>query len=284
MKHKKVEQIQNGDVLAEDVLLDGSVLIEKGSILKEDYIVNLKELNIEFVIVEDNNNSDEKSILSSSFVEEQYPIVKNIMERLIHGNEDTLQELVSVAKNIQQEIGNHFQEETVYEVSSRNSDLYMHSIMVCALTCLIGFDQGLKEEAISDIAIGALLHDIGYRFVSTNFENVDINSLSPGEVFEIKKHTIYGFSAIEAQKWIGEKSKMIILSHHERLDGNGYPLKQKNLCDEVKIVCVCDEFDSLISGIGKELCEPNKALEVLRSCGKGFDGEIVKALEKRIAV
>lgn len=281
---KKVEQIQTGDVLAEDVILDGSVLISKGNILKEDYISNLKELNIEMVSVENEECENEDYLLSQEFIDEKYKTVKSIMERLIHGNENSLQELVSVAEEINEAVKLRSCEKSKFCIPSRSPDLYLHSIMVCALSCLLGNDMNLSLEDMKELSVGALLHDIGYRYVSSDFENIDLDTLPPGEVFELKKHTILGFSAIESQKWISDKSKMIILSHHERLDGLGYPLKQKSLNMETRIVCVCDGYDALISGNGYKLRQPEKAMETLRSWGNGIDGDVLKALEDRLII
>jgi HD-GYP domain-containing protein (c-di-GMP phosphodiesterase class II) len=56
--------------------------------------------------------------------------------------------------------------------------------------------------------------------------------------------------ALKEEDWISTTSKNVILCHHEHIDGSGYPLHAVSLSVESKIVCACNKFDELISGIG----------------------------------
>ena len=74
--------------------------------------------------------------------------------------------------------------------------------------------------------------------------------MSKADMTEYMKHPVYGYSALKNETWISDISKKIILYHHERLDGMGYPLKFRQLPIEVCIVNICDAFDEMICGIG----------------------------------
>ncbi len=76
-----------------------------------------------------------------------------------------------------------------------------------------------------------------------------------------KKHPVYGYSALRDENWISEASKNMILYHHERLDGSGYPLKTTDISRECRIIQICDAFDEMICGIG---CERTKVYEAVR--------------------
>lgn len=71
----------------------------------------------------------------------------------------------------------------------------------------------------------------------------------PIEAFEYKKHTILGYSALDEESWIPEVSKKMVLFHHERLDGSGFPMRRRDFAMECRIIQACDAFDSYITGM-----------------------------------
>ncbi len=84
----------------------------------------------------------------------------------------------------------------------------------------------LTAEQIYRLALGALPHDLGLRHITVPYINCDINELSEAEAFEYRKHPILAYSVLEEENgWI--LCKKIVLVHHERRDGSGFPLKQK---------------------------------------------------------
>ena len=64
--------------------------------------------------------------------------------------------------------------------------------------------------------MGCLLHDLGLRYITVSYINLDMEKRLASEVFEFKKHTIQAYSALEGEAWIGSNAKRMILSHHER--------------------------------------------------------------------
>ena len=80
-------------------------------------------------------------------------------------------------------------------------------------------------------------------------------------------------------------SKRIVLQHHERLDGSGYPFRQKTISVPVKIVAVCDGFHDRISGIGMKSMKVDEALlDIEKYRDVYFDGKIVDIFEGFIAM
>ena len=124
--------------------------------------------------------------------------------------------------------------------------------------------------------LSCLLHDLGLRYLQVPYENKNIEELTELESVEYKKHPVYGYSALRDENWISEVSKNMILYHHERLDGSGYPLKTTDIPQECRIIQICDAFDEMICGIGCERTKVYEAIRYLRN-NKGikFDGKIV---------
>lgn len=74
----------------------------------------------------------------------------------------------------------------------------------------------VKEESYIDIAIGALLHDLGMRYITVPYINFDMDNRPASEVFELKKHTILAYSALEGEDWISPVSKDGIIASRKK--------------------------------------------------------------------
>lgn len=103
-----------------------------------------------------------------------------------------------------------------------------------------------------------------------------MESLNKQELAAYKKHPIYGYTSLKDEPWISELSKSIILYHHERMDGSGFPLRTKDISFECRIVNVCDAFDEMICGIACERRKVYEAIEYLNNFkDKKFDARII---------
>jgi HD-GYP domain-containing protein (c-di-GMP phosphodiesterase class II) len=154
--------------------------------------------------------------------------------------------------------------------------------MVALLSVSVARRMKLDRQTQYNIVLGCLLHDIGLRYITTNYTDWDGND--PLEAFEFKKHTLLGYSALDEEKWIPDISRKMVLFHHERMDGSGFPMRRKNGEIEIKIIQVCDAFDSAISGIECQRISIQKALIMIqRGAGDRFDPEVVNILLSIIA-
>ena len=280
MRIIKVEDINKGEILAKDVLAcDYQMLLRKGTVLKKEYIDKLIELDIKEVYIEEIIEIEENEMVLMK--EEMEIIYKNtiqsILEKHIYKNNEELSEISKVADKI---IGNILDEkkvmEKVYDIKGRNADIYEHCISLCTLAILTSLKLGLEMETVHDVGVACLLHDLGLRYLVINYKNQNLLELSEYEYAEYKKHPIYAYSVLEEEDWISEKCKRIILMHHEHLDGSGYPLHTKEIPLEAKIVCVCDVFDEMISGIGCMRTEVHEAIEYLKIYkGSLYDTDVI---------
>ena len=166
--------------------------------------------------------------------------------------------------------------EKIFDIKERSADIYEHSISICSLAILTALKLGVEKSKIHDIGVGCLLHDIGLRYMTIDYKDQDVDTLNNQELAEYKKHPVYGYSSLKDEPWISELSKTIILSHHERLDGSGFPLHAKDISFECKIVNVCDTFDEMICGIGCKQMKVYEAIEYMKQFKNIlFDSRIV---------
>lgn len=312
MKLVTIEDLKNGDIIANDVLLeDYTVILGKGTVIKEPYIEKLRELNIFTVYIEDDapeqtpvpqveeekpaepkknkepKISMEKITILKDDVEQQIKDkIKDILELHIYQKTEGLKKIADTAQNI---ISDILEEdavvERVYDVKERSADIYEHSLQVCTIATLIALKLGLSDKEVYDISVSSLIHDLGLRYLVVRYEDQDINLLPAKEQEEYKKHSIYGYTAIKNEDWLSDTAKEIVLNHHEHKDGSGFPLGTDLVSRPTQIVGVCDEFDELICGVGKARVRVHEAINLIRNySGIWFDDDIVATFLQLIAV
>ena len=266
MRLKRVEELEGGESLAKPILLDiGTVLIYEDTILKKEYIEKLRELGIEEVYVREEEKEKVNPTIEEQVRQEYSNKVKELLEHHVHNSNGAIGQLQGVAQKIFDEVIEQKEvADCVIEIHERSADIYEHSVSVCVLSVLTALKIGIEESVAKEIAVGSLLNDIGMRYISTEFINKDISEMTSNDGAEYKKHPVYGYSAVEKEEWISETAKSIILSHHECIDGTGFPLHSRNNEIIRQIVAVCDAFDSMICGIGNKRKKVHEAIEYVR--------------------
>ena len=288
----KTKDLVGNEILAKHIVSKTDVvLISKGTILKKDYIPKLSELGIDFVVVEDQILEDlsiEADVLKKEVFENTKSVVKNLLEQHVYKHSRGLSKLCDVAEDI---IENILSEEALLErlaeIRQESTDMYSHSVNVCALSTLLALRMNFDRKKVEEIARGSILHDIGLRYVSVDYENIELTDMDPNDVKEYKKHVIYGYEAVRECEWLTDLSKKIILHHHEASDGSGYPFKMMSnrTADEIKIVAVCDAFDRKLSGIGCKKISVHENIEYFRiQRNREFDAKVIDMFISMVAL
>lgn len=171
----------------------------------------------------------------------------------------------------------------VKQVEEKDSYTYHHSIRVQGYSIKIAKELNLSTEEINNIYFASLFHDIGKididRYILTK-----PGKLTDEEFAEIKRHPQAGYNMVKSTYY--DEIADIILQHHERLNGSGYPngLKADEILLEAKIIAVADTYDAMTSDrpYRKGLC-PKIALEELKNNSRDqYDQEIVAAFERAL--
>ncbi len=286
MRLCKINELQGGEILAKTVMTpEYKVLLSDGTVLKKEYINKLVEFGILQVYIMEESDGQE-NILKTELEEEVKEIVKGVLEKHIYNHNKELAELCKAADEI---IESLLKEEgiaeKIYDIKEGNDDIYEHSITICSLSVLVALKMKLPNDKIHDIGVACLLHDLGIRYITVDYANRDINSLSETKIMEYKKHPIYGYTDLRNETWISEMSKNIILLHHEYINGSGYPLKNMDIPLEARIVIVCEKFDELVCGIGYRKVKVHEAIGHLKKYKNIlYDGAVVDTFLQFIAV
>ena len=169
----------------------------------------------------------------------------------------------------------------VQALETRDFETHGHSERVVTFSLRLGYELGLEKEALRDLELGALLHDIGKIGVPDAILRKPAK-LNEEEWVKMKLHPIHGQKILRNIKFL-EGAARVVSQHHERWDGAGYPygMRGENIDIGARIFAVVDAFDAMVSDRVYRQGRPYKdALEELECCaGTQFDPLIVEAFK-----
>lgn len=157
-----------------------------------------------------------------------------------------------------------------------------HSQRVCELSLMVGERMGFGAEALEELRVGTILHDIGKIGVPDEILNKR-GRLTDEEFIVMRQHPVIGYE-ICRPLMLSEGVLMIIRNHHEKLDGTGYPdgLKGGELPLSLRIVCTVDAFDAMSSRRPyREVMDPlHVQAELSKGAGTQFDPVVIETLRE----
>ncbi len=290
MRRIQTEQIRGNEIVAKDIYSSsGVIIVAEGTKLKLEYKHKLLEMHIHDIFIEDEISKD---IDSDEFSDEVVKdlcstTLKNTIESFAYTTTEETVQLCDIAEGLMTSVLS--KKEVLYNVSKvRRYDrsLSDHCLSVAALSVLTALKSGISVESTKEIAIGALLLDIGYLSMKVDYKNLDYAKLSEDEKKEIRRHVVYGYMLVEKQEWLSAIAKDIILYHHERIDGTGYPFKLSGdrVKPEVRLVSICDAFDNMIYGTLEPRKKVYEAMEfIMGNAGTKFDRDFAIKFNASVA-
>lgn len=157
-----------------------------------------------------------------------------------------------------------------------------HSSRVSIISYLIGREFNLNKESLKALRYASFLHDLGKLFVPSEILN-KYGKLTEREFSLIKEHVVKSYEIIKDIN-LPEPTEKIILQHHERVNGSGYPngLKSDEILLEAKILAVADVIDAMLSNrpyrppLEKEIVKE----ELIKNKGILYDDRVVEVALK----
>jgi putative nucleotidyltransferase with HDIG domain len=163
-------------------------------------------------------------------------------------------------------------------VEQRLPEYRAHSQRVAEYAVAAGAAMNMPEDEIEDLRTAGLLHDVGMLTVPEAILSTP-RRLEPRELEALREHPQHGAELVRVATF-SQRVQDAIRSHHERVDGTGYPdgLKDGDIPVASRILNVCDAFVALISDRPhRPRVSEDEAIVILRaSAGTHYDPEVVE--------
>ena len=162
-----------------------------------------------------------------------------------------------------------------------------HAVATAALIIALGRQQGLPEPEIEKLALGTMVKDIGHSAIDARL-TAKRGSLSEAEYSIVQSHVEEGLAVLDATSRLSETSVAVVLEHHERYNGCGYPYRMAG--DEIslagRMAAIVDTYDAMTSDRPyRAALSPSHALRQLyEEGGTQFDSDLVSAFVKTVGV
>ena len=300
MVDHKLDGIELGRVTAENIYSrDGSLLVREGTIISYEMISKLKKHKVNFrdVLSQISLEYKEPALIPAEEMKASLKSVQTVFEDVISDDristessipENHIKLVKTVINSLMDTLSSS--EELLYrvtEVIGVDDYTYRHSVNVTILTILTAKAMGYVESEIKEIALGALLHDIGKALVPGNLIKKK-GRLTPEEESIMKTHPQVGYELVKDLDILPRSVKDIIRLHHEKLDGSGYPnqVSGLNIPKYVRLITVCDMYDAMTTTRSYRKRMPlHTALEILmKDAVYKIDADIYRQMTSTICL
>lgn len=162
-----------------------------------------------------------------------------------------------------------------------------HAVATAALIIALGRQQGLSEPELEKLALGALVKDIGHAAIDAKLI-AKPGSLSRAEYSVMQSHVEEGLAVLEATSKLPDLSVAVLLEHHERFDGGGYPYRMigEGISTAGRMAAIVDSYDAMTSPRPyRPAISPSKALaQLYDERGNQFDPALVAAFVRTVGI
>jgi HD-GYP domain-containing protein (c-di-GMP phosphodiesterase class II) len=297
---------REGQKIEEDLYLyyQGQYLLfrPKGFTWKPEDTQKLKGFGVQHLYINCASESDHHSFLEKNLtrIMDDEKVPSNQKSKILYESSSTILEGIyknpdnpeSVQRSVrmvESSIDYLSKKENFFELmklaTSDFSD-YTHAIHVSAYAITLAKEMGLTTyDEMSAIGVGSILHDIGKVKIDKKLRQKKGN-LSEDERKELEKHPMYGYEMVKKHKIVSELTEKVILMHHERPDGSGYPYKLSgDFLVLAKVVGICDCFDSLTTNRSfRSALSPLNALRMMQGdLADEYDQRILTSFIKMLA-
>ncbi|MGB9813339.1 MAG: HD-GYP domain-containing protein [Thermovenabulum sp.] len=261
----------------------GELLLNRGVILTESLISLLKKNNIITVEVEGPIPYDEFQIKECISEKLRQNALITLMDWIKNRHILDLENVADVVKSLIEEIlSEKGVSENLTNLCSNDLYTFAHSVDVCILSLIAGKKLGYSRKKLFALGMGSILHDVGKLEIPPEILNKPAK-LTPEEYEIIKKHPLFSYEILKKKddENLNPFSLNIVLNHHERFDGSGYPrrLKQLEINDLDYICAISDVFNAMTTDrVYRRAIPVHEVYEMIEgSCNTLFPFNLVRA-------
>lgn len=275
---------------------NGQALLKTGTILTGRYIERLKILGIRSLYIEDGLIPDVEvnDVIQDETRARAISLVKNLIGQeqidlscVIKRSAILSRDLIeTISEIIDQLMENNKTVVNLVDIRAYDEYTFAHSVNVCVLSLMTGISLGFSKKRLSALAMGTLMHDVGKTLIPQEILNKPA-ALTTEEFDELKKHCFYGNKLLKSGNILGAMAASVALQHHERHNGQGYPLGLKGTAihEFSQIAGIADTYDAItVDRVYRKAIHPKDAWEMVhRSRGTLFNNEMTDMFLSHIA-
>jgi putative nucleotidyltransferase with HDIG domain len=283
----KVAELITGDVIAKDVFNSiGTILIKKDTDINEKVIERLGKSYDDYLFVFrkfDNDSGTNHININEILINEIDDIVSSTAKKFLKKNKD-INQIKKVFIDI---LNNDEVIKLILSIRALGEDTFKHSINVALYAITVGREMHFPIHRLIILGTAALLHDIGMMNVPKEIIS-KTETLTEWEKNIVKTHPKHGFDILQKTNKFNVEISTVILEHHEKYDGTGYPNKLGNdkIHPMAKIINICDIFDALTSERPyRPKFDKYESIEMLMSSGDYYaNPDAIQALIQSISI
>ncbi len=225
-------------------------------------------------------SASEERLRAESTVREASEVIHRLFQDVRLGKQLEVEAISPVAEKIVASIErNKDALVSLARIKTKDTYTFMHSVSVSGLLVSFGLSRGWDGDRLQELAIGGLLHDIGKMLTPDQILNKP-GRLDDAEMDIMKDHVRQSEELLQDTPGLTENMYHIIMQHHERQDGSGYPrgLRGDQLSEAGAMSAIVDVYDALTSvRVYKSAWEPTSTLKKMLEWSDGhFDRQLVQ--------
>ena len=292
----RIEKLKNGMIIADEVYsIIGSMIIPANTKVTKKVIELLNFHRIPIVAVVQEEYKEEKEETEPTHLEKvraskEFKVFEMNFNQVTADLEGKINEIVYLDKEVNvEQLWNNLSTlinrtdnsiacfDLLRSMKHTSDFTYIHSVNVALISNMLAKWLKLEQKDIELISVAGLLHDIGKTKLSQDIRDKQ-ELLGSSEIMEFKRHCTLGYNILK-EKDIERKIQLVALTHHERCDGSGYPLRLKSseICSFSKIVAIADTYDELTANhVNRKIVNPFRVIHMFETEGlHQFDTSIM---------
>ena len=148
--------------------------------------------------------------------------------------------------------------------ADRNDGSFEHAVAVCLTCTALAIRGGWPESSVETVAVAGLIHDIGEMYINPEYLQAK-RELTPQEWLHVVAHPKVGAMLLQEMTPYPPQVAEMVLSHHERMDGTGYPrqLAGKHFTREAQLLSIAETITGILTRRDNALCRAAFALKII---------------------
>lgn len=284
MRLVKVDNLENDMELAKPIYNKNHCLLTSGHKKLNQYQDKFKKLGINYLYIKDQFSYDIEinDVVSRNVREKGIRLTDKLYNNLLEDQEIDNKDIQNLKAYVSDMIDDILANDKIMmnmiDIKNKDNYTFAHSINVTVLSVLLGNKINLNRLQLEKLALGSICHDLGKSGIPEEILKKP-GKLTEEEYHIIQEHPRIGFERLRKLSEITPTSLAIVLGHHEKIDGSGYPrgIEADDIHLFPRITAIADVYDALSSDrIYRDRWPIDKTLSLIYSeRGVHFDPELV---------